>query len=225
MTNEEVVSVQEYIQALLAERDKAVLANNEQVQRSLEELKTGLIEIRKLHGEITVRYVTTDDFHLSLQQRFDSVERLANQLVESVDFRFQTIEKQTALASTSMERRLDNMNEFRAQIADTQRLYMPKAEYEAKHAELIARVNGIDAFTRDAREQHHDFIRREEHIAVMKDVEARFTTAEKARDAIIARVESLERFYANLQGRIWAIGIGITILTIVVATILHFIPV
>jgi archaellum component FlaC len=225
MTDDEAISLREYIQDRLKDMDKAVTTGNATIQRSLTELKDELDEVRTLHGAVSGKYVTIEMFQANMTQRFESVDRLAKQLVDTVDFRFQTIEKSTALAATSIEHRLESMNEFRAQLAEEQNRFMQRTEYEGKHADLIARVENLDKFTRDAKEQHHLFITHDEQEAFRKEMVARFEAAETARENIATRVASLEKIYANLQGRIWAIGIGITILSIAIATLLHFIPV
>ncbi len=48
-------------------------------------------------------------------------------------------------AENAMERRFDSINEFREQLSDQTRTYMPRAEYEAKHSAINARIDSIDS--------------------------------------------------------------------------------
>lgn len=198
---------------------------DEDVQRSLSDLKGNLDDLWKMHDDYRVQYVTMTMLQSILTQRFDSMDRMTKQITDTIDLRFRTIERDTATATVALDHRLEGMNEFRAQISSRDAYLMTKSEYEAKHQELINRVDTLASSLRDAKEQHYAFHTKTEQEAYEKEVVVRFEAAEKARADIIARIESLEKYYANLQGRIWALGIGITILTIVVATVLHFIPV
>lgn len=161
----------------------------------------------------------------NMHREFEHADRMTKQIAETIDYRFDAIEKSTALATVAIDHRLDGMNEFREQIHQQQLTFITKSEYNAKHEDVIARIDTLTSALRDAREQHYTFFTHSEQEVYAKEIVLRFETAEKARDAIIARVSVLERDYANLQGRIWALGIGMTVLTIAIAAVLHFIPV
>jgi hypothetical protein len=77
------------------------------------------------------------------------------------------------VARGEMERRLAEMNEFRAQILMERKDFMSTKEYDVKH----------------------EFLR--------------------------ARIEKLEQSKSNLDGRFWALGTGLGILTVVVNIIIR----
>jgi hypothetical protein len=54
------------------------------------------------------------------------------------------VEKATATLATATEKRLENLNEFRGMLSDQAALGMPRAEYEAMHRALIAKVEDLD---------------------------------------------------------------------------------
>jgi prefoldin subunit 5 len=225
MTDDEAISLREYIQDRLKDMEKAVATNSADVQRSLSDIKVSLDQLWQVHGTLSEKYVPIGMFHIELQQRFDNVDRIAKQLVETVGFRFEAIEKATALAAASIDHRLEGMNEFRAQMNDQQQRLMQRTEYEAKHQELVSRIDNVARGLSDAKDQHHLFITKDELEAFRKEMLSRFESADVARENIVTRVAGLEKIYANMQGRISAIAVGITVLSIAIATVLHFIPV
>jgi hypothetical protein len=97
------------------------------------------------------------------------------QLRAIVDSKFLSSEKALAVALVAQERRLDLLNEFRAQMQD--------------QAMAFARRDLIDV----------------QMISIDK------------------RLRDLEKFQSNIEGRIWAFGIGITILSMVIGVVLKFI--
>ncbi len=47
-------------------------------------------------------------------------------------------------ARANIDRRLEGMNELRAQISSERGEYLTRTEYEAKHEALIARINALE---------------------------------------------------------------------------------
>lgn len=218
MTDDEVITMREYFQDRLQDMDA-------DVQRDLKGLKESLAKLWEIHSFNHANYVTMSMFQNILKERFDMLDRLTKQITDTIDLRFHTIERDTATATVALDHRLEGMNEFRAQITSRDAYLMTKSEYEAKHQELVNRVDTLASSIRDAKEQHYAFHTKTEQEAYEKEVVVRFESTEKSRTDIVARIEALEKYYANLQGRIWALGIGMTVLTIAIATVLHFIPV
>lgn len=66
-------------------------------------------------------------------------------LKEYTDQRFESVQEAVNKAEMSTEKRFEGVNEFRLQLADQQRTFVSKAEYEASHASLINQVNEIKA--------------------------------------------------------------------------------
>src|SRR5258706_7965522 len=89
----------------------------------------------------------------AVQSAEDSIARerivaLAAHVVDvqkRVDQRFEQAEHAVALANTSLEKRLDSINEFRGQLRDQQGLFITKAEVDQRFAALIERVNSLQA--------------------------------------------------------------------------------
>jgi len=60
-----------------------------------------------------------------------------------VDGRFKEINESRAIASASMEKRLDSMNEFRDTLRDQATSFMPRAEVEATLNRVETDVQGL----------------------------------------------------------------------------------
>jgi hypothetical protein len=70
-----------------------------------------------------------------------------------VDALFTEKQRQVDHALTSMDRRLDQMNEFRGQLADQAKNFMPRDEYVARHEDLTARYESLRASQQAMREE------------------------------------------------------------------------
>lgn len=64
-------------------------------------------------------------------------------LKEYINFRFKILEKETENARSSMDKRLDGMNEFRDQLKDQAGRFITREEYEAKYEALVEKIDGI----------------------------------------------------------------------------------
>lgn len=82
------------------------------------------------------------------------VEERVRNLREYLDVRIDSLDRamQTALtdvkndvdkADAAISERFDSVNEFRAQLNDQQRTFMPRLEYEQAHDALISRVDEL----------------------------------------------------------------------------------
>ena len=65
-------------------------------------------------------------------------------LKDYIDMRFEEIEKARSQAFLSMDKRLEGMNEFRAQLKDQTQLYLTRGEYEGKHEALDAKIHTLE---------------------------------------------------------------------------------
>lgn len=90
-------------------------------------------------------------------------------------------------AGQDIDRRLEEMNQFRAQIQEERGEFLTKMEYESRHREL----------------------------------EIRLSTTKDGQDK---RIGALELAKSNMDGRIWALGAGITILTVMVNMFFRYWP-
>lgn len=115
-------------------------------------------------------------------ERFAHMSNTAALMDTNIAMRFAAIDKATEIASAAMDKRLDAMNELRAQLREQSSLFETKAEYAAAHTALeMVVARGAD------------------------------------------KINMLEQANANIQGRIWAMGVGITITSIIISVIIHFV--
>jgi hypothetical protein len=73
-------------------------------------------------------------------------ERTANNNVtwkDYVDTRFEAYDKAVQAALISAEKRLDGMNEFRGQLTDQTKTFIPRNEYSVQHANLEDRLTTL----------------------------------------------------------------------------------
>lgn len=64
-------------------------------------------------------------------------------LKEYVEQRFVAQEKAVTTANEASEKRFDAVNEFRAQLGDQVRTFLPRTEYDARHETLENRVSEL----------------------------------------------------------------------------------
>ena len=65
-------------------------------------------------------------------------------LREHMDQRFTDLERRIDLTSQGLERRLEGMNELRAQIDKERGQYLSRTEFEAKYEALADRVRSVE---------------------------------------------------------------------------------
>jgi hypothetical protein len=93
-----------------------------------------------------------------LTDRLEALDRLVGRLMAdheardlerhsseqaSVREQFAASAKAIEKAETAADKRFDAVNEFRAQLADQTRTFMPRAEYDRAHADLVQRVGAL----------------------------------------------------------------------------------
>jgi hypothetical protein len=98
-----------------------------------------------------------------------------------------SLQRAVDTAVGTLDVRLSEMNQFRAQIQEERGAFLTKSEYESRHRELETR------------------------LATTKDV-------------VDKRIAALEIAKSNLDGRIWALGAALTIVTILVNMAFRFWP-
>lgn len=64
-------------------------------------------------------------------------------LKEYTEQRFISAEKAIQIANEASEKRFDAVNEFRGQLGDQVRTFLPRAEYDARHETLENRVSEL----------------------------------------------------------------------------------
>jgi hypothetical protein len=76
----------------------------------------------------------------TLKEHYDYVLKERD---EKINQKFESIELAVTKADEATEKRFESVNEFRAQLADQQRTFILRSEYEAGHKELTNRVDDI----------------------------------------------------------------------------------
>jgi chromosome segregation ATPase len=110
----------------------------------------------------------------------------------------QMIQDAVAKAEQSVNVRLEGMNELRAQINSERGSYLSRAEYDAKHEALAHAVDALE-----------------------RSMIAKIDNAERT---LASRIASLENAQANMAGRLWAVGVGLTIMVVVINVALKLAP-
>jgi len=63
---------------------------------------------------------------------------------ESISIAMSAADKATAKAETAMDKRLEGMNEFRNQMGDQQRTFLPRAEYNLGHTNVTDKMDNLE---------------------------------------------------------------------------------
>lgn len=83
----------------------------------------------------------------ALNQRVDDMLAFLNQQIADVrhdgQIMLDTADKATVKAEVAIEKRFDAVNEFRAQLADQTKTFMPRAEIEARIVQNYERYNEL----------------------------------------------------------------------------------
>jgi len=84
-----------------------------------------------------------DEWSKEDRERLVRVEQQLGSLKEYVETRLEAIEKSTESAATSLEKRLDSMNEFRQQLKDQANTMLARAEFQVQHERVCEDVKGL----------------------------------------------------------------------------------
>jgi len=76
----------------------------------------------------------------TLKEHFDYVIQERDKTISQ---KFQSLELAVTKAEQATEKRFEGVNEFRNTLADQQRTFIPRSEYEAGHMELTKRLDEI----------------------------------------------------------------------------------
>ena len=125
-------------------------------------------------------------------------------LRDYVDMRINDLQKQLELHIAAIQQQLDRRIVDANHATDLARQQMDK------------RLEGMNEFRQQLSEQANRLITREE-------VQAKQDAYIPAINETQRRLSLLETTQANMQGRMWAIGVGFTIITIGINIALHFI--
>ena len=70
------------------------------------------------------------------QQRFEAQEHSLQSALNAAD-------RAVAKAETATEKRFEGVNEFRSQLADQARTFLPRQEYDARHETLVDQMGAM----------------------------------------------------------------------------------
>jgi hypothetical protein len=92
---------------------------------------------------------TVDTLHVHIDTQFRDLVRHLDERFESQQAMVQAAlvqqKEQVVTAQVAMEKRLDALNELRALVADQQRTFVSRPEYDAAHAALVEKVDALAA--------------------------------------------------------------------------------
>ena len=140
---------------------------------------------------------------------------------EARDARWEANDRETALALQSIhtrnetiDSRLDDMNQLREQITSERGAYVTREAYTEAHEALRARVAEVES----------RLLTRIETTAagLSGRSESGQTSVQNRIDVLVARLESAERSRANLEGRFWMLGIGLSVIVTLVNLVINY---
>ena len=112
-------------------------------------------------------------------------------LREYIEARLEGMDKALNIASAQMNQRLEGMNEFRAQLSGQAQTFIPREEYRIQHESLD-----------------------------MKMTMAQRLCIEKY-ESLEKRVQQAELMKADVQGRIWATAVVVTLALAGIQIVIH----
>jgi len=123
------------------------------------------------------------------------------------DARFLAMEKAVDIATKTMEFRLEGMNEFRAQLTAQALTFLSRGEYSLQHQSLTDKMDAwVKVFT-DKHDELKNFLDTSK-VEIYARLDAKAAEMEK-------RVQGVELLKAEINGRLWTLGIVMAILIIV----------
>ena len=112
-------------------------------------------------------------------------------LKEYIESRIIAMDKALEVASAQLNQRLEGMNEFRAQLSGQAQTFLPREEYRIQHEALDAKL-----------------------VAAQRLCLEKYEALEK-------RVQNTELLKADVQGRIWATAVVVTLALAGIQIVIH----
>jgi hypothetical protein len=91
------------------------------------------------------KHIDTCSQHSGLVTHIDNLYRLLDERRTQTDLKIATIEKETIMAKTEMDRRLEGMNEFRAQLEKQSNTFISRAELLLILDKRDSKIDGIES--------------------------------------------------------------------------------
>jgi hypothetical protein len=163
----------------------------------------------------------SDDTEISLREH---IEARLEALEKHIDSRFDAAQQAVDKAEKTMNERLSGMNEFRDTLRDQATRFATLMQLEEKMSAVIKLEERLRDVERAAvsRDTVDDLRNRLEHTATRAELDAMTRGRETRFTAAEDRLNKLEGFQSNLQGRMWAIGALIFFGAIIVNLVLRF---
>jgi hypothetical protein len=135
-----------------------------------------------------------------IEAQFMAVAQAQNLAKEAIQLQFSAIQKGTDTATTSLDKRLEGMNEFREQMNDMASKFITRSDVESTIKYMSERISSSEATVSNC-------ISRQE--------------MNTNQTAVSERVSTLEKFSANTQGRMWVIAAVVVIMEIALRFLAH----
>lgn len=141
---------------------------------------------------------------------------------------FASSEKAIDKAEEAQREYNQRSNEFRGQLDDQAKLLMARVEALSLFGASDNKLETMRAFfesrldsQRESLEKSIESVARE--LASQRTYTVTLITPQQ-HEELIKRIGVLEQANANAQGKVWAVGVFLTVLTIIISVVLHFIP-
>lgn len=178
---------------------------------------TTLTEVRIQVAALAERITAVDRV---TDEKFVRYAAMLNGQAEKTALALASSDKAITKAEVATERRFEGVNEFRAQLADQAARFLNRDQYEAAHRPLAERLAELVA-------DRATLVRREFLDAVLDAQERSNANARAADQALIEKlgkdVRDLQTGSANLQGRLWALGVALTVIVVIVNVLIKFV--
>lgn len=164
-------------------------------QHKLEGLESKLAEVSVYKDQV---YAKQNDL-LRLQSALESGRAKIDTMVEDRD-------KAIALLSSSMEKRLEGMNEFRSQLKDQQANFVTRDVFDSYQKTHESRVHDLE---QSVSVDRANLLTKQNYDIYQQD--------------LVKRVESLQMYQANQEGRMWALGAGLALFFSIGQVVAYFV--
>lgn len=155
-----------------------------------------------------------------VDEKFVRYKAMLDGQAEKTALALNASDKAITKAEAANERRFEGVNEFRAQLSDQAATFLNRDQYNAAHQPLADRLAEVVA-------ERATLVRRDFLDSMLEAQERSFAAARAADQALIDQlskdVRTLQTAAANMAGRLWALGVALTIAIVVVNVVIKLI--
>lgn len=143
MANEQIQKIERDVYVSLKDHFEAILREQ---QRAVEQATAEREKAAAVLRESLLSRVTQGDESLErhIKEQIAQIRNIINGQQELVDQAFDSSQQAIVKAEQATEKRLDLLNEFRAQAADEQKRFLPIDVYTEKHTALQEKVGIVE---------------------------------------------------------------------------------